>query len=249
MAESRDNEGLQVDYGHDNASKAPEAIPYYGQNTGYYVPEGNRDTTPHRSVPFGLSIWAFGVLIALITAVIVGGAVGGGLGAALANQNQSECASSNTSDSSQATSCNATSSATADDATKTTAYAPIRASDIANLTLDCPESKESQRPGSGYKFDVYCQMNGPQTPDGPITDIVSVPAYFLDDCLGACEEMTRNNKRDKKIPRCDSIAFTRQMNISRSDFGNCWLKNGKLDQDSEVWKLKDINMVYAELKT
>jgi len=37
--------------------------------------------------PFGLSIFAFGVLTALITAIVVGGTVGGGLGAVIVMKN------------------------------------------------------------------------------------------------------------------------------------------------------------------
>lgn len=37
--------------------------------------------------PFGLSTFAFGILIAMITAIVVGGAVGGGLGAVVAMKN------------------------------------------------------------------------------------------------------------------------------------------------------------------
>lgn len=84
MREHHDNEGLEVDLDAQRAAKAPEVASGYVPEK-FYGPVSVLEQRHQQNVPFGLNIWAFAALIALIAAAIVGGAVGGGLGTALAN--------------------------------------------------------------------------------------------------------------------------------------------------------------------
>jgi hypothetical protein len=81
-----DSEGLQVDTHAEQAAKAPE-VAGYNQNGHYYVSSEYQSPAPQgQRPPFGLGLWAFAGLVALLTAIVVGAGVGGGLGAALANK-------------------------------------------------------------------------------------------------------------------------------------------------------------------
>jgi hypothetical protein len=59
----------------------------YSPSTQRFVPQSEQPVQQlQKRNPWGLSPFAFGLLVAAITAVIVGGAVGGGLGGALASK-------------------------------------------------------------------------------------------------------------------------------------------------------------------
>ncbi|RMJ08925.1 hypothetical protein CDV36_011463 [Fusarium kuroshium] len=251
MASTRDAEGLQVDYHREAAASAPEAYNQHQYTAvagkdGPYNPENQAAATPQQKVPFGLSVLSFGLLVALLTAVIVGGAVGGGLGGALAS-----CKSSDSSESSTAvptpteTSECSQSNSTDDDTVVGVDYAPLPAAQVANLTLNCPKNgaNGTTRTTNGYKFSTYCGVNAPDTGDGNVNDIVSLWAYYFEDCMGACAEMTRNNDTI-----CNSVFFRIGMNGSTTQYGNCWLKNGKLKAGDASWTTYGSGHVYAELE-
>lgn len=81
-----DSEGLQVNTDAEHAAKAPE-VAAYQQNGHYYVPaEYQPPVAQGQRPPFGLGLWPFAALVALLTAIVVGAGVGGGLGAALASK-------------------------------------------------------------------------------------------------------------------------------------------------------------------
>ena len=56
--------------------------PQYQQYNGY-APGGEHPPSSHKLNPWGLSPLSFGLLVAAITALIVGGAVGGGVAGAM----------------------------------------------------------------------------------------------------------------------------------------------------------------------
>lgn len=123
-------------------------------------------------------------------------------------------------------------------------YAPIPAAQVANLTLNCPKNgaNGTVRTTNGYRFSTYCGVNAPDTGDGNINDIVSIWAYYFEDCIGACAEMTKNNDTI-----CDSVFFRIGMNGSTTQYGNCWLKSGKLKGGDGSWTNYDSGRVYAEM--
>ncbi|KAM5350067.1 hypothetical protein ACJ41O_006572 [Fusarium nematophilum] len=250
MTATRDDEGLQVDYDRDRAARAPEAAAPYDQNNSHFTLGGqytaiaakdeqynsaNHIIAQQQKVPFGLSILNFGILVAVVTTAIVGGGIGGGLGAALAKCNNSE--------SSEAPSglnkCDQS-----DSSNDPNDYAPIPAAQVRNLTLNCPENgpNGTLRTENGYRFHSYCGVNAPETGDGNINDIVSIWAYYFDDCIGACAEMTKNNETV-----CDSVFFRSNMNVSTAQYGNCWLKSGKLKSGDSAWTQYQSGRVYAEM--
>ncbi|KAI8651643.1 hypothetical protein NCS55_01410000 [Fusarium keratoplasticum] len=245
MASIRDAEGLQVDYDREAAS-APEAYNQH-QYTAVAAKDepynaGSQAATQQQKIPFGLSALSFGLLVALVTAVIVGGAVGGGLGGALAN-----CKSSDSSDNSEAPTPTETSECSQSNSTEDAVginYAPLPAAQVANLTLNCPKngSNGTVRTTNGYRFSTYCGVNAPDTGDGNINDIVSIWAYYFEDCMGACAEMTKNNDTI-----CDSVFYRIGMNGSTTQYGNCWLKSGKLKGGDGSWTDYESGRVYAEM--
>ncbi|KAJ4177994.1 hypothetical protein NW767_014964 [Fusarium falciforme] len=230
---TRDSEGLQVDYGHDdNAAKAPDAIAQHSPAYNVHEESGRQPTTQASSLPFGLSVWTFSILIAVIAAFIVGGAVGGGLGAALASCDKSEPAES--------TSCEAPRSSGTSDL-----YAPIPAKEVKNLTLECPGKDE---PGSystsGFQFEYYCNMDA--LPSSTIKGIASIIAYTLKDCLDACGMINVNNKVEKTGVVCDSVVFNRAMSGAvKVTKANCYLRRGKLEPGQAEWTIYAPGLVYG----
>lgn len=87
MHQPQDSEGLQVDTHSQQAAKAPEVAQYGPDGNPYYLPPGYQPSSGQKpqNIPFGLGVWTFAALVALLTAIVVGAGVGGGLGAALAN--------------------------------------------------------------------------------------------------------------------------------------------------------------------
>ncbi|KAM0425997.1 hypothetical protein ACHAPT_008626 [Fusarium lateritium] len=261
MATTRDEEGLQVDYNGERAARAPE--PYdqnFAPGGSQYAAVAGKDAPPYHAgnqsqqqkVPFGLSILSFGILVALVTAIIVGGAVGGGLGGALASCNNdnnnsessespsgvNECDQSNNSN-------NTTDTNSTDTSNDPNNYAPIPAALVSNVTWYCPENGDNGtiRTKDGYKFHSYCGVNAPETGDGNIVDIVTIWAYYLEDCIGACAELSKKNRTI-----CDSVFFRRNLNVSKTQFGNCWLKGGKLKSGDGAWTDYEYGRAYAELE-
>ncbi|KAJ3520985.1 hypothetical protein NM208_g13492 [Fusarium decemcellulare] len=245
MAAPRDHEGLQVDHDGDRASKAPEPAAPYDQNYGYAALGGNQyapnaaNQSPTQKVPFGLSVLTFGILVAAVTAIVVGGGVGGGLGAALSNCNSKECPSVPTSTAGCDQSNSNSSDSTNDDPGN---YAPLHAADVGNVTWNCPEngSNGTLTTQSGYDFNTYCGVNAPAS--DTIKDILSFWAYYFEDCIGACADLNYKN-----VTQCDSVFFRTGMNMSRTQYGNCWLKSGKLKAGDDAWTNYLPDRAYAEI--
>ncbi|KPM36267.1 hypothetical protein AK830_g10284 [Neonectria ditissima] len=250
MATVHDSEGLQVDHtvhASNGAQKAPEFMSQYPPNSNYYAPTEQRQ----QRLPFGLGVWAFGFLVAAITAIVVGGGVGGGLGAALASCHSSDCSAAPAE----------TSACPKPDSSNDTAayengalpYTPISATKV-NLTLDCPEGDESReiKSSDGFKFDMYCGIDAAMgsTADGggQIADIGLLIAYTIEDCLQACVQLINLNSRVEDVQACDSVAFSSSpREYLKSWGGNCWLKRGKKER-GQNWQREDIpNWAYAEL--
>lgn len=86
MYQPKDSEGLQVDRHAQQAAGAPE-VAYSQDGKPYHLPpryEAQQGQKAQR-IPFGLGVWTFATLVALLSAIVVGAGGGGGLGAALAN--------------------------------------------------------------------------------------------------------------------------------------------------------------------
>ncbi|KAF5242898.1 hypothetical protein FAUST_3065 [Fusarium austroamericanum] len=253
-----DNEGLQVDTHVDQAAKAPEVIPY-SQTSHYYNPTVNHaPTTKEQKPPFGLGLWTFAGLVALLTAIIVGAGVGGGLGAALANKS-SDCSvddslASAPSATSEPTSCPTNDNRTSGNDTSdddTSDYAPKPPVEVNKLQLPCPGNKQKEtrfasRDGK-TRFKWWCGVDAPYgnaaKEGGRITDI-AILAYSIDDCMQACANIYQ---RDQAGVACKSIVFSKTMFSSyTSRNANCYLKNGTKTVSSS-WGFDSSDYAYAEL--
>ncbi|KAF0635377.1 hypothetical protein FPSE5266_03438 [Fusarium pseudograminearum] len=243
------SDGLQVDM-NEQAAKAPEVV--HDKNSHYYTQIGYEAPTPagyealgpkEQRPPFGLGLWGFAGLIALLTSIIVGAAVGGGLGAALANKSSDSSA--------EPTSCPTLDNSTSD----TAPYVPKAASDVTNLQLNCPKTlsdEQSQSFDMNYHFRWWCGVNAPLSEKakegGTIFDYVAFFSYSIEDCMGACVNMNTMDDKTHTGLRCRSVVFTTNMSavITTKQYGNCWLKNGTKAKGSN-WEFKKRSIAYAEL--
>ncbi|KAM0390688.1 hypothetical protein ACHAQC_007867 [Fusarium culmorum] len=252
-----DSDGLQVDTHAEQAAKAPE-VAYNSQNGHYYVPAGYEAPAPKgQRPPFGLGLWAFAGLVALLTAIVVGAGVGGGLGAALANKS-SDCPVDDALASAPSATAEPTSCPTFDNSTSdndTVPYVPKAASKVTNLELNCPEKMNdatSYKSNKGYEFKWWCGVNAPQgdtaKEGGVVFDYLAFIAYTIDDCMEACGNMNQKDDDNHNGVRCRSIVFSKSMaaQLDGGENGNCWLKNATKSEGGD-WGFKDTNIAYAEL--
>ncbi|QPC72278.1 hypothetical protein HYE68_003030 [Fusarium pseudograminearum] len=233
-----------IDY-RQIVERALDICHYYTQ-IGYEAPTpagyealGPKEQRP----PFGLGLWGFAGLIAVLTSIIVGAAVGGGLGAALANKSSNSSA--------EPTSCPTLDNSTSD----TAPYVPKAASDVTNLQLNCPKTlsdEQSQSFDMNYHFRWWCGVNAPlgekAKEGGTIFDYVAFFSYSIEDCMGACVNMNTMDDKTHTGLRCRSVVFTTNMSavITTKQYGNCWLKNGTKAKGSD-WEFKKRSIAYAEL--
>ncbi|KAH7179173.1 uncharacterized protein B0J16DRAFT_387004 [Fusarium flagelliforme] len=251
-----DSEGLQVDTHAEQAAKAPE-VAGYNQNGHYYVsPEYQSPAPQGQRPPFGLGLWAFAGLVALLTAIVVGAGVGGGLGAALANKS-SDCSADSAVDAPRAT-AEPTSCPTLDNSTSTenatAPYVPRSPSKVENLELDCPDKLNDEtryKSNKGYEFKWWCGVNAPQgdkaKEGGVVFDYLSFFAYSIDDCMEACGNMNQKDDENHTGLRCKSIVFSKRMSADYdAQNGNCWLKNASKSAGGN-WGFKEDFFAYAEL--
>ncbi|KAI1612007.1 hypothetical protein EDD36DRAFT_465854 [Exophiala viscosa] len=218
---------------------APQIQPAGTYVSSPYSPESNAYTpapqyesppsTPNRRrslLPCGLSILAYTILVAAVTAVIIGAAVGGGLGGALASKsNKSAVGSSGSSSTVTMTVTSAaatvtmtgtgTSSATSTATGAVKNYTPLLPSQVNTTALDCND-QSTLTSESGDQFQLNCNMNYGGN------DIVDFIAYTLDACIEACSSMNTV----ANATTCHGVMFNANMEtVYAEDSGNCWLKS------------------------
>ncbi|KAM0563089.1 hypothetical protein ACHAPJ_001935 [Fusarium lateritium] len=255
MSQLPDSEGLQVDPRNEHAAKAPELASAYDQHGNYYGPPGYNQEPPKSRIPFGLGVWTFAALVALLTAIVVGAGVGGGLGAALANKS-SDCSSDSPAASAATSAAEATDTPTptTSDSSGTATYVPKAPSDVASLALDCPDKKNKEtkyKTSNGWEFNWWCGVNAAQgTPakDGGIVgDVAPLIAYSIEDCMMACAAMTQRDEDSNSGARCKSFVFGKRMSAEIENLGvNCWLKNASKAEGGN-WGFKDDWYAYGEI--
>ncbi|KIX09729.1 uncharacterized protein Z518_00810 [Rhinocladiella mackenziei CBS 650.93] len=225
--------------------------PYQYQN-GYVPPPGDGPVSKSpKPNPWGLSPLAFGLLVATVTAIIVGGAVGGGVAGAMSN---------NDSDSSSAPVATVTITADGSSATGTTSNSS--SSDTSTSALPLPSSLQNyvapepyyvgtlENPGCtddnsrievqyDTSFDLFCgvDMSSSLQDDTDtslvVADFTALFAYSITDCLYACSnaiyfvERWGQDTEGGNMQSCKGVTWNYQMAQSNtSDNANCWLKNG-----------------------
>ncbi|KAM5354873.1 hypothetical protein ACJ41O_001519 [Fusarium nematophilum] len=253
----RDSEGLQVDDYGSFKPNPPEVIYQYHQKDNHFPPPAY----PPQRIPFGLGVWTFGLLVAAITAIVIGSGVGGGLGAALASCQSSsselspapvETASSPSTAVETATCPSPDQSDNSTTSNNGTDYSPIPAEKVKSLAWDCTEPKQTMTKDmpKGFSFKVYCGLDAgfgaAAEGGGIIKDLAPLIAYSLEDCLYACTEMVVKNETQETGTVCESVSFRPWLSWSLKTFGaNCWLKNGKRKQGSD-WAFEDVpSVAYA----
>ncbi|KAJ4315916.1 hypothetical protein N0V84_008123 [Fusarium piperis] len=256
MHQPQDSEGLQV---ATPSQTAPEVA--YGQDgKPYHLPPGYEAQAQQgqkaQNIPFGLGVWTFAALVALLSAIVVGAGVGGGLGAALANcKSDDNCPAATAApvQTSAPTECPTpeTNNTSADN--DTTPYVPRPANEVNLVELNCPKDKSqssSFKSSKGYDFKWWCGVNapagGPAEEGGIISDVSPLIAYTLQDCLNACSAMIEKDENEGSGVKCRSVVFGKRMSDEVGRWGvNCWLKNGTKPKGSE-WGFKDDWYAYAE---
>ncbi|KAM0438614.1 hypothetical protein ACHAPT_001366 [Fusarium lateritium] len=256
MHQPQDSEGLQVDMHAQQAAGAPEVAPTYDQDgKAYYIPPSYQASTGPK-IPFGLGVWTFGALVALLTAIIVGAGVGGGLGAALANcKSDDNCSAPSAApvQTTEPTECPTPETNTTSAENDTAPYVPRPADTVKLLELNCPKDKTeatSFKSSKGYDFKWWCGVNAPAGEEaeegGIISDASPLIAYTLQDCLNACSAMIDKDENGGSGVKCRSVVFAKRMSEELDRWGvNCWLKNGTKTRGSE-WGFKDDFYAYAE---
>ncbi|OBS20198.1 hypothetical protein FPOA_11920 [Fusarium poae] len=248
-----DNEGLQVDTHAHQADKAPEVVPH-DHNTHGHVPEYEAPSSKRQKPPFGLGLWVFAGLVALLTALIVGAGVGGGLGAALMNKSsdcQEETASTSSPADVEPTSCPTQSNNTSEN--DTAPYVPKPPSEVSALRLICPDDKQDEtkyKSRKGYEFRWWCGVdapNGQESKEGGGIYDVSIFSYTIGDCMEACANLYKKGSGNKIEPNCRSLVFSMRMaNYVDNHNANCFLKNGSKAVGSK-WNFVDEYYAYAEI--
>lgn len=208
------------------------ASPQHYNNTQYH---GSSQPPPppfpseekSRRNPWGLSPLAFGALIAIITAIVVGAAVGGGVSTIGSKNN---CATSqHTTTTGAGSSTTGTSTSTATSSGSTTAptgtfanYIPASVSSVQSLYNDCASlNGSSVQSAQGPMFRVTCPqaiLGSSGTNGVTLSELV---AYTLQDCINACTLM--NFWKGSTV--CNSITWDAGMaGATAANFGgNCWL--------------------------
>ncbi|KAI9712600.1 MAG: hypothetical protein M1828_001666 [Chrysothrix sp. TS-e1954] len=219
-----DNEGLQA-VGDEPMSYANDAkhatyqpiLRGQQQQQPRYDSEPKYLAQPRRRNPFGLSALAFGALVSLATAIVVGGLVGGVVGGVLGSKDDG--ASCSPTATVTATSDPSTSTSTSSTALATN-YAPIFPQSVSTVALPCPEKDNTEQPvfvgADSYKY--QCRYNYSH---GDITNVI---AYSMADCTQACSSFNAFNGSRY----CLGVTFNARLGFELStaqEGGNCWLKS------------------------
>jgi hypothetical protein len=225
--------GLEVDGRNVNANILPVAYKSEHPTTEIATSKtGNR-------VPFGLSALAFGLLVALATMVVVGGAIGGGLGGALAsahgkNSNAMTVTRTITIASTIASSHTASSATVASTTTTSGPFLNLTvpaAADVNSLFLDCPKLDNTLSPlSNNQRFTFTCGIDypggGAAYSGGTIATLAGLIAYSPEDCAVACSTFNAYSAQFGNGTVCAAMTFTSDLSAALANYGaNCWLFN------------------------
>jgi Flp pilus assembly pilin Flp len=225
--------GLEVDGRNVNANILPVAYKSEHPTTEIATSKtGNR-------VPFGLSALAFGLLVALTTMVVVGGAIGGGLGGALAsahgkNSNAMTVTRTITIASTIASSPTASGATVACTTATSGPFSNLTvpaAADVASLFLDCPNLNNAKStPSNNEQFTFTCGVSypggGAAYSGGTIATLAGLIAYSPQDCAVACSTFNAYSAQFGNATVCAAMTFASDLSVASTTYGaNCWLFN------------------------
>ena len=177
-----------------------------------------------RRNPFGLKPLAFGLLVAAITALVVGAAVGGGVGGTLS---KSSTSTANATIPGAATPTSALISSP-------TNFTVADPSSVTNLNVDCtslvrqPYTYRFAFEGVPFQetFHFSCGEDLTDSTAGTngnlISDLVQMVAYRIEDCIAACVSLNAASGS----PYCLAVVFDTALNETYLESqANCFLKN------------------------
>jgi hypothetical protein len=165
-------------------------------------------------------LW-YGIIVASITAVIVGVAVGVGVGSLLSQERQQN-GCDGPSPTSQATQIITATVTVPLAAASTTVggyyvdYSPVRPTLVATVPDACPVyGGQNYTAAHGSIFSRNC------TGGWVKGDLASIWAYSHEDCIDACEAINQRNNTAK----CTKVQWDRKMKDNVKFYGNCYLKS------------------------
>ncbi|EXJ60609.1 hypothetical protein A1O7_04762 [Cladophialophora yegresii CBS 114405] len=220
--------------------------PQQCQDQSAYPSEAGHSLPPtQKRNPWGLSPLAFGLLVAAVTAVIVGAAVGGGVAGAMSG-NDSSSSRSNGAATVTITATPTSTSTTATEISTPSLSASPEPSSLENYVVSepyyvstlfnpgCPDSNSRIDVQYDTSFDLFCGVDmqnhvaDEANPDLQIADVAGLFAYSITDCLYACANAIYFNELwGEEFGGCKGVTWQYQMAQSNSsNFSNCWLKNG-----------------------
>ncbi|KIW90701.1 uncharacterized protein Z519_08484 [Cladophialophora bantiana CBS 173.52] len=209
----------------------------YQYTNGYATEASQPPTRPLKPNPWDLSPLAFGLLIAAITALVVGGVVGGGVAGALSGHDSS---SSSTRVSTATVTSGATATATQSLSSTTTSSGLPSPSSLENFVVPEPYYVDTlQNPGCAdsnsridvqhdASFDIFCGLDminhvaDENNPDLQVADVVGLFAYSLTDCLYACSnaiyfrQLYGQDSASGNMQTCAGVTWDYQMASSNS---------------------------------
>ncbi|KAI1457820.1 hypothetical protein F4805DRAFT_457500 [Annulohypoxylon moriforme] len=222
--------GSEYSPGVHRSSQPPEVLQYKsaedmrasGLNT---MPQPH--LLPQRRNPFNLSPFAFGALVSVATALIVGAIIGGSLGATLVKQEHYQAqmpmgTSTSSSRINRPTPTSTPTLSTSSTSPTLTNYTAASPSDVETLYVDCPNLEDTSiEDRSSSSYQVKC---GKRIPPGrsDVTTYSASIAYSLEDCINACAQWNWWTTGSY----CVAVSWCQDMSYSWNYEGaNCWLFN------------------------
>ncbi|KAI1144252.1 hypothetical protein F5Y05DRAFT_22434 [Hypoxylon sp. FL0543] len=182
---------------------------------------------PQSRNPFNLSPLAFGALISLLTALIVGAALGGGLGAALSKREEcgttsSAIASTGSLETQAPTPASTSSPSTSATSSALIDYAAPEPSLVQSLHINCPELDGTTiEDALSNPYEVQCGHRIVESSETVLYD--ALIAYSLEDCIQACLDFS---SYQTQIP-CTAVSWCQSLSYCADtvEGANCWLFN------------------------
>ncbi|KIX09398.1 uncharacterized protein Z518_00477 [Rhinocladiella mackenziei CBS 650.93] len=196
-----------------HTSTTPIVLPQHDVYNAPVAPDAPTPQSPRRRLPWGLSILAYTLLIAVITFLITAGAVGGALGGVLASQDDSD--SSTQTQTATVTVTNTAPTASATPSGLVNNYTPLLPDQVNTTALQCVD-QATINSATGEQFQLNCNINFPDN------DMINIIAYTLDACINACSNMNTFAGEEQ----CRGILFNANLQKTNANQnGNCWLKS------------------------
>jgi hypothetical protein len=200
---------------YDHSAQSPGVHSTFGLSDKVLV------EPPRRQRICGITPLWYGIIVASVTAVIVGVAVGVGVGSHLSQERQQNNCTGNPPASQTTQMITATVTVVAAMASTTTGgyyvnYSPVPPTLVYDVPDACPVyGGQNYKAAQGSIFSRNC------TGGWVGGDLASIWAYSHVDCIDACEAINLRNNTAK----CTKVQWDRKMKDNVKYYGNCYLKS------------------------